>query len=146
MLQKGDKAPNFSLLDQHGNIVTLEDTLKQKKVVLYFYPKNFTAGCTKESCAFRDDYELFLERGAEVIGISHDTEKSHNQFASKYKLPFILLSDNKNVVRKLFGVPKILGLLTMRATFVIDKDNTILKTFSAPWHYVEHIAEALQVL
>jgi thioredoxin-dependent peroxiredoxin len=146
MLQKGDKVKDFSLPDKNGNMVTLSEVLKEKKVVVFFYPKNFSNVCTKESCAFRDDYESFLKKDAEVIGISHDTEKSHEEFASKYKLPFILLSDKKGEVRRLFGVPKILGLITTRATFVIDKDSTILKTFSTPWQYSEHISEALSVL
>jgi thioredoxin-dependent peroxiredoxin len=146
MLQKGDKVQDFSLPDQNGNIVTLSKILKDKKVVLYFYPKNFTAGCTKEACTFRDDYELFLKSGAEVIGVSHDSEKSHAQFAQKYMLPFILVSDENATVRKSFGVPKILGFLTMRATFIIDRDGTILKTFTAPWQYDAHISEALEVL
>ena len=107
-LDIGDAAPHFTLNDQHGKVFDSKDHIGKKPLVLFFYPKDYTPGCTKEACSFRDSYEEFTEEGAEVIGISADSESSHRKFASTYKLPFILLADTRNKVRKLFKVEKAL--------------------------------------
>src|SRR5260221_9120793 len=103
-LQVGDRAPDFTLSTQKtGELFHLHDMLEKSNIVLYFYPKDDTPGCTAEACSFRDSYEVFQEAGAEVIGVSSDSEASHQQFASKYKLPFILLSDKNGELRKNTG-------------------------------------------
>jgi len=106
LLEKGDSIPSFQLNDQNGNVFNSDEIIGKKPVVIYFYPKDFTPGCTKEACSFRDSYEEFKEIGAEVIGISSDSEKSHAKFSSKYNLPFILLSDANGRVRKKFEIKK----------------------------------------
>src|SRR5215467_13658832 len=103
-IQVGDLTPDFTLLNQSGAPVSLGDFLGKKHIVLYFYPKDNTSLCTEEACAFRDSYEVFKDAGAEVIGVSSDSVESHQQFASRHHLPFILLSDTKGVVRKRYGV------------------------------------------
>jgi len=105
-IEKGDSIPSFQLNDQNGNVFNSDEIIGKKPVVIYFYPKDFTPGCTKEACSFRDSYEEFKEIGAEVIGISSDSEKSHAKFSSKYNLPFILLSDANGRVRKKFEIKK----------------------------------------
>src|SRR3989338_7689460 len=110
-IKVGDTAPDFTLQNQEGKPVRLKDFLGKKNIVLYFYPKDETPGCTKEACAFRDSYEVFKEEGAEVIGISSDSADSHRRFASHHRLPFTLLSDEGGEVRKLYGVGSPLGLL-----------------------------------
>src|SRR5690349_16139428 len=99
----GTIAPDFTLTNQDGKPVSLSDFKGKQAVVLYFYPKDFTGGCTAEACAFRDSYEVFQEAGAEVIGVSSDSEDSHQNFAAKYRLPFVLLSDKGGEVRKQYG-------------------------------------------
>ena len=108
--------------------------------------KDNTAGCTAEACSFRDSYEAFQEAGAEVIGISSDTEKSHQQFANKHRLPFILLSDLGGVVRKFYGVPATFGLLPGRVTYIIDKQGIVRHIFSSQFAPQMHVAVALKVL
>ncbi|MFM7904526.1 MAG: peroxiredoxin, partial [Microcystis sp.] len=98
-IKVGDRVPNFSLPSQTGTTVNISDLIGKKSLVIYFYPKDDTPGCTAESCAFRDSYEVFTDAGAEVIGISADSPQSHQQFAQKYNLPFTLLSDSDNRVR-----------------------------------------------
>ena len=142
----GDRAPAFTLLDQSGSAVNLVDLLGQKAIVLYFYPKDDTPGCTAESCAFRDSYEVFQQEGAEVIGVSADTAASHQQFAAKHQLPFILLSDKDNQVRKLYGVPATLFVLPGRVTYVIDKQGIVQHIFDSPLNFNAHVQEALQAL
>ena len=142
----GDPAPNFSLPSQSGEIVSLQDFAGKKAVVLYFYPKDDTPGCTAESCAFRDSYQVFQDAGAEVIGVSGDSADSHNKFATKHQLPFTLLSDTGNQVRKLYGVPATLGLLPGRVTYVIDKQGVVRKVFNSQFNVKGHIDESLQAL
>ncbi len=142
----GDAAPHFTLIDQHGNMFDSKDHIGKKPLVLFFYPKDYTPGCTKEACSFRDSYEEFTERGAEVIGISADSESSHRKFASTYKLPFILLADTRNKVRKLFKVEKALfNLLPGRETYVIDKKGKVIMVFNS-MSASQHIARALKAL
>ncbi len=131
-LKIGDNVPGFSLKDQNGNEFHLNELLGKKPLVIFFYPKDYTPGCTKEVCDFRDSYEDFQEMGAEVIGISSDSEKTHRRFAQSYKLPFTLLSDKAGKVRKLFKVEsKFFNLLPGRETFVVDKSGKIIKTFNS---------------
>ncbi|WP_315791660.1 peroxiredoxin [Fischerella sp. JS2] len=142
----GDIAPDFTLPSQSGSLVSISNYRGQKCVVLYFYPKDDTPGCTAESCAFRDQYEVFQDAGAEVIGISGDSPESHQKFAHKHQLPFILLSDTSNQVRKLYGVPATLGLLPGRVTYVIDQDGVVRHIFNSQFNFKGHVEEALKTL
>ncbi len=145
-VQVGERAPAFTLPNQSDTPVNLDDLLGQKPIVLYFYPKDDTPGCTAESCAFRDSYEIFQEAGAEVIGISADTSSSHQQFAAKYRLPFTLLSDRDNQVRKLYGVPATLFVLPGRVTYVIDRQGIVRHIFNSQLDFNAHVQEALTAL
>lgn len=141
----GDTAPDFTLPSQTGASVKLSD-FRGNSVILYFYPKDDTPGCTKESCAFRDQYEVFQQAGAQVIGISADSPDSHQRFATKYQLPFTLLSDTGNQVRKLYGVPATLGLLPGRVTYVIDQQGVVQHIFNSQFNFQGHVDQALQTL
>ncbi len=145
-IKVGDQAPDFTLPDQKGQPVSLSSFVGKKDVVLYFYPRDFTPGCTAEACAFRDSYEIFKEVGAEVIGISSDSEQSHQGFAARHRLPFILLSDRDGSVRKRYGVSSVLGLLPGRVTFVIDKQGIVRHIFVAQFAAEKHVEEAMRVL
>jgi peroxiredoxin Q/BCP len=145
-IKVGDQAPDFTLPDQKGQPVSLSSFAGKKDVVLYFYPRDFTPGCTAEACAFRDSYEIFKEVGAEVIGISSDSEQSHQGFAARHRLPFILLSDRDGSVRKRYGVSSVLGLLPGRVTFVIDKQGIVRHIFVAQFAAEKHVEEAMRVL
>jgi peroxiredoxin Q/BCP len=146
-LNIGDAAPDFELLNQDGELVRLSDYLGKKKLVVYFYPKDETPGCTKEACGFRDEYESFTGIGAEVIGISADSVNSHKLFQLNRRLPFQLLSDPKNEVRKSFGVSSgFLGLIPGRETFVLDKEGIIRFRFSSQTQISSHIQDALEIL
>ena len=123
-VQVGDKAPDFTLPSQAGEPVRLQDRLGERVVVLYFYPKDNTTGCTAEACAFRDSYESFADAGAEVIGVSSDSADRHAGFASKHRLPFTLLADQGGRVRKAYGVPATFGLIPGRVTYVIDRTSS----------------------
>ena len=146
LLAIGDIAPNFHLPTTDGSYIALQDFLGKKNVVVYFYPKDFTRGCTAEACSFRDSYEAFTELGAEVIGISSDSENSHRDFAQHHHLPFILLSDVYGSVSKAYGVKKTLGLFAGRVSFVIDKKGIIRHVFSSQTRATAHVGEALNVL
>ena len=134
MLNEGVKIDDFTLPDEKGNPFSLSE-YKGKKVIIYFYPKDNTPGCTKEACSFRDEYDEIIESGAEVIGISPDSPESHTQFKKKYNLPFKLLSDpEKMVIRKFdsLGEKDLLGELAdkiYRSTYIIDEDMIIRKAF-----------------
>ena len=121
----GDTAPDFTLTSQKGENVTLSQFRGKKNVILYFYPKDETPGCTREACTFRDSFELFTDLGAEVIGVSADTVESHKAFTEHHGLPFTLLSDVDNAVRKLYGATSTLGLIPGRVTFIIDKEGVV---------------------
>jgi peroxiredoxin Q/BCP len=142
----GDTAPEFTLQSQGGEVVTLKQFLGKTEVVLYFYPKDNTPGCTTEARAFRDSYEVFKKMGAEVIGISSDSVDSHRDFASKCDLPFIILSDSSGKIRKLYGVPSSLGLLPGRVTYVIDKNGIVRYVFSSQFNPARHVEEAIRAL
>lgn len=145
-LQVGDRAPDFTLPTQTGAQVSLAGFQGQKAVVLFFYPKDGTAVCTREACSFRDAYEDFLQAGAVVIGVSSDSRESHQAFAGAQRLPFLLLADADGALRKAFGVPKILGLLPGRVTYVIDKEGVVRHIFSAQFSADRHVSEALAVV
>ncbi|MEL6381175.1 MAG: peroxiredoxin [Cyanobacteria bacterium J06626_18] len=145
-IKVGDAAPNFSLPTQSGETVSLSQFKGQKPVVLYFYPKDDTPGCTVESCSFRDSYEAFKDLGAEVIGISSDSVESHQKFANKHNLPFILASDRGSKTRQAYDVPATLGLLPGRVTYVIDPEGVVKHVFNSQFNPKAHIAEALTVL
>lgn len=144
-LQVGDKAPDFTLPDQSGTPVTLSEKLAEKVVVLYFYPKDDTRGCTAEACSFRDSYESFTDAGAEVIGISSDSVASHEKFAARNDLPFVLLSDSDKTVRGQYGA-KTLGVVPGRITFVIDQGGVIRHAFSSLMNIGGHVDDALAVV
>ena len=139
----GDLAPDFALPNAAGEIVRLSDFRGKRDVVLYFYPKDNTSGCTAEACSFRDNYDAISGLDAEVLGISSDSQASHEGFAAQYHLPFPLLSDEGGVVRKRYGVPATLGLLPGRVTYVIDKQGVIRHIFNSQLNIERHIAEAL---
>ncbi|MGB3774009.1 MAG: peroxiredoxin [Leeuwenhoekiella sp.] len=142
-LKLGDTLPEFKLKTKDGEWFYSTSLVGEKPLIIYFYPKNFTPGCTKEACSFRDSYEEFKEYGAEVIAISSDGSASHSRFAEKYNLPFIFLADEKNKVRKLFGVKsELLGLLPGRETFVFDA-NAQLKMRYNSIRATGHIQKAL---
>jgi peroxiredoxin Q/BCP len=141
----GEQAPDFALSDAHGRTVRLSE-LRGKPVVLYFYPKDDTPGCTKEACGFRDQYEEFQRLGAEVLGVSSDSSASHQRFAAKHRLPFTLLADQGGAVRRLYGVPATLGLLPGRVTFVIDRQGVVRHVLNSQLEAKRHVAEALASL
>jgi peroxiredoxin Q/BCP len=142
----GSKAPDFTLPSQSGEMVSLGDFLGEKPVVLFFYPKDNTLGCTKEVCAFRDSFEELSNLDAEVIGISSDSVDPHKGFAEKHNLPFTLLSDEGGKVRRLYGVPNTLGIFAGRVTYVIDEEGVVRNVFSSQIEVEKHVEEAIQAL
>lgn len=147
MLQIGDQAPDFTLNTTTGDTFRLSDYRGQRSIVLYFYPKDDTPGCTAEACSFRDQYEDFRELGAEVVGVSSDSEASHQKFTQKHRLPFPLLADTGGRVRKQYQVPRaLLGLLPGRVTFVIDTEGRIQYIFNSMNRATDHVSEAKDVL
>ncbi len=145
-LKPGDLAPDFTLSSSGGKSVTLSALYAEKNVVLFFYPKDDTPGCTTEACGFRDEYSAFADAGAEVVGVSSDSTESHDRFASKHKLPMTLLSDADGKVRALYGVKATLGLFPGRATFVIDRQGVIRHVFVSQLRAAAHVGEALAVV
>jgi peroxiredoxin Q/BCP len=145
-IKVGDQAPDFSLPAQDGSNVSLKDFAGKKSVVLYFYPKDNTPVCTKEACLFKDQYEVFGKKDSEVIGVSADSVESHMGFATAQHLPFKLLSDRDNEVRKLYGVPSTIGVMPGRVTYVIDKNGVVRLVFNSQLDAQKHVDEALKVL
>jgi peroxiredoxin Q/BCP len=143
MPQVGERAPDFELRDQNGETVRLSGLLSKGPVVIFFYPKDDTAGCTKEACRFRDDHEKFLAAGAQVVGISSDSEESHRHFAGRFGLPYALLSDPGGRVRKLYGANSLFGLMPGRVTFAIGRDGIVRRVFSSQTRFGEHVDQAL---
>jgi thioredoxin-dependent peroxiredoxin len=143
-LKEGSKVPEFSLPDQSGQVFDLKSVLGKKKLVIYFYPKDDSPGCTREACAFRDQYEVFTKADAMVIGISSQSVDSHKKFAEKYQLPFTLLSDTAQKVRKLFQIHA--GILPGRVTFVVDKTGTIVYVFDSQMQATKHVENALNII
>ena len=146
-LQIGDKCPIFSLPNQQNEQINIQELIGQKNLVIYFYPKDETPGCTKEACSFRDSYEEFKDLGCEVIGISSDSVEDHLKFAKKYHLTFTLLADTQKEVRKAFGVPSnLFGLIPGRVTYIIDKKGCIRGIFNSQTNPLGHIKNALDIL
>jgi peroxiredoxin Q/BCP len=144
-LTVGDQAPDFELLDQDENRVKLSERLTRGPIVLYFYPKDDTPGCTAEACGFRDQYQAFTDAGVDVIGVSDDSPDSHRQFAARHRLPFTLVSDPGGILRQRYGVDSF-GLLRGRVTFVIDAGGVIRQRFSSRTNMLAHVDSALKVL
>lgn len=142
----GDEAPDFILPSHTGENIRLSDFRDRSAVVLFFYPKDNTRGCTAEVCAFRDSYEVFTEEGAQVIGVSSDSIRSHEHFAGKHNLQFSLLSDSGGHVRKAYGVPATVGLIPGRVTFVIDRSGVVRHVFNSLVNIGGHIDGALKVV
>ncbi|MFV8322571.1 peroxiredoxin [Flavobacterium sp. LS2R12] len=145
-LKVGDTIPNFTAKDTNGSDFDIATIVGHKPLVIYFYPKDNTPGCTAQACSFRDQYEDFKDLGAEVIGISSDSVGSHQKFARQFKLPFILLSDSDKKIRKLFGVPTgMFGLIPGRVTYVTDKNGVIQMIFDSMLA-TKHIPKALEAI
>lgn len=146
MLKVGDVAPDFSLPNQHGEIVRFSDIKGARYSVIFFYPKDHSPGCSAQSCSFRDNYSDIRALKAQVIGISADSPSSHQKFAENNNLPYPLLSDSEGVARKLFGVSKTLGILPGRATFIVDAHNKICFAFSSQLEIQRHVDDAIATL
>jgi thioredoxin-dependent peroxiredoxin len=146
-LEIGSLVPDFELIDQDGKLFRINQSLGKKNLVIFFYPKDETPGCTLEACSFRDAYEDFREYDAEIIGISCDGEESHRRFADHHSLPFTLLSDPDGKIRDLFGVPRsFLGLLPGRTTYISDKNGNIIYIFNSQLDSRKHVEIALETL
>jgi peroxiredoxin Q/BCP len=145
-IQVGDRAPDFTATAQDGRQISLADYFGKKAVVVYFYPKDNTSVCTTQACSFRDAYEDFVKAGAEVIGVSSDSSESHRGFAEKQRLPFVLVSDENQSLRKAFGVPKTLAIIPGRVTYVIDRDGIVRHIFNSQLNAARHITESLEIV
>jgi peroxiredoxin Q/BCP len=144
-LQEGDKAPVFKLLDQDGKEIEMAEHIGKNVLVIYFYPKDFTTGCTMEAHAFREMHEAFQKEGAEVFGISADSIESHKKFAIEHELPFTLLSDPGNKVRDMYGAYG-LAHTTGRVTYVVDKKGVINMVFSSNVQPKQHVEESIKAV
>lgn len=143
-LRVGDRAPSFTLPDQDGKPFRLEDALAKGPLVLFFYPKDDSPGCTVEACSFRDASGEFLQAGAVVAGVSSDSSASHRRFADKHRLPYTLLADEGGKLRRQLGVPKsMLGLVEGRVTYVIDQSGVVRHRFDSAVRMNKHVEEAL---
>lgn len=143
----GESIPNLTATNQKGDRVSLKELFTTDFVVIYFYPKDETMGCTAEACSFRDMYESFTDAGARVIGVSSDSEESHRSFAENHRLPFDLLSDPDKELQKAFGVkPGLFGMLPGRVTFVLNREGRVLHRFSSQLQPKKHVEEALEVI
>jgi peroxiredoxin Q/BCP len=145
-LKVGDRAPDFTLPSSSGEPTRLSDLLARGALVLFFYPKDDTPGCTAEACSFRDRFDAFVQAGAVVVGVSSDSLESHDRFASKHRLPMTLLSDADGTVRALYDVRSTLGLLPGRATFVIDRTGVIRNVFVSQLRTGTHVETALRMV
>lgn len=146
LLSVGSAAPDFTLPDQHGTLVHLAEELAQNWVVLFFYPKDHSPICTSQVCAFRNAYDEFRAAGVELLGVSTDSVAFHARFASSYSLPFRLLSDADDRVRRLYGVPKTFGLIPGRVTYVINQESTVRMVHSSQFSARTHMKKALDLL
>jgi peroxiredoxin Q/BCP len=143
----GSSIPAFTLPDQNGDLFDIKSVLGEKNLVIYFYPKDDSPGCTAQACQFRDQFEVFKETNSVVIGISSQSVESHKAFAQKHRLSFTLLSDLENKVRKQFGVPtNLLGLLPGRVTYIVDKMGKVIYIFNSQIQATKHVSEALRIL
>jgi len=143
-LKVGDAAPVFESVTETGEKLSLSDLIGKTNVVLYFYPKDFTTGCTKEACTFRDNYDEVTARGATIIGISSDSPETHSRFKKEHSLQFALLSDRDKRIRKLYGVDS--RFIPPRTTFVIDKTGKIRSIFNSQLNMTKHVEESLKTL
>ena len=140
------KIPHFTAIDTQGNAFDSNEVVGKNPVVIYFYPKNNTPGCNAQACSFRDQYQDFTDLGATVIGISSDSQASHEKFTQKYSLPFTLLSDHDKKIRTAFDVPSgLFGLLPGRVTYVVDKEGIIRMIFDSQMA-TKHIPKALEAI
>jgi len=145
-IEIGDQVPHFKLMNQNGNWIDIKSYIGNP-IIIYFYPKDDTPGCTREACAFRDEYSQFAEANVHVFGISDDTVSSHKKFKLKYNLPFDLLSDENNALRKSFGVPAdLFGLMPGRVTYVIDKQGIVVHIFNNQLNSKKHIEESIRII
>ena len=143
----GSTIPSFTLNDQNGHAFDIRTVLGKKNLVIYFYPKDDSPGCTKEACSFRDQFEVFAEADAVIIGVSSQSVKSHKEFAEKYRLNYTLLSDEEDVLRKLFGVPaNLFGLIPGRVTYIVNKEGKVVYIFNSQIKAEQHVEEALKIL
>ena len=143
----GCSIPTFTLPDQNGNMFDINSVIGKKNLVIYFYPKDDSPGCTAEACSFRDQFEVFSEADAVIIGISGQSVESHKEFAEKYRLSFTLLSDEGDKLRKQFGVPtNLLGMLPGRVTYIADKTGKVIYIFDSQMQATRHVDEALRIL
>jgi len=143
----GSTVPKFELKDQNGKTFKLDSVLGKKNLVIYFYPKDDSPGCTKQACSFRDQYEVFEEADAIIIGISEQSVESHLKFAKKYRLNYTLLSDEDNKVRKQFGVPSsFLGIMPGRVTYIINKEGKVVYIFNSQIKAEKHVEESMRIL
>jgi len=146
-IEVGSKVPMFELKDQNGELFKLETVLGKNNLVIYFYPKDDSPGCTKEACSFRDQFKVFADADAIIIGISAQSVESHLKFAKKHRLNYTLLSDTGNGVRKLFGVPaNFFGLIPGRVTYVVNKEGKIMYLFNSQIQAEKHVDETLRIL
>jgi thioredoxin-dependent peroxiredoxin len=143
-LKVNDIAPLFESVSDDGTKFSLSDLIGKTNVVLYFYPKDFTMGCTKEACAFRDNWEKVASLGATVVGVSSDNQKTHYNFKDEHKLQFTLVSDEDKSIRKLYDA--VGTFLPQRVTFVIDKSGKIRNIFNSQINATKHVEEALRTL
>ena len=146
MLTPGNQAPELVLGDQNGAPFRLSDLRDHKNVVLFFYPKADTTVCTMQACSFRDHYEEFVASGTAVVGISTDDQDAQFRFAKKWKLPFTLLCDTDEVGMRAFGVPKWMGIIKNRITFVIDRSGVVRAVIEGRFRSEGHVREALEAL
>jgi peroxiredoxin Q/BCP len=145
-IKLGDPIPDFSLTDQDGNLLKISNYLGKKKLVIFFYPQDGSLNCTREACYFRDLSDVFDEADAIIIGISSQSVESHKEFAEKNRLKYTLLSDNGNIVRKLFGVPsRVFGLIPGRVTYVADRSGKVVYIFDSQTETQRHADEALKI-
>ena len=143
----GSSVAKFELQDQNGKLFNIDSVLGKKNLVIYFYPKDDSPGCTREACSFRDQFEVFADADALIIGISPQSVESHFEFAQKHRLNYTLLSDKGNKVRKLFGVPgNLFGLIPGRVTYVINKEAKVVYMFDSQTQVEKHVEEALHIL
>jgi len=146
-LKIGDAIPAFSLPDQNGKLFDINAVLGKKNLVIYFYPKDDSPGCTAQACSFQDQFEVFKEADAIIIGISGQSVQSHKEFVAKHRLTFTLLSDEGNKIRKQFGVPtNLFGLLPGRVTYIADKTGKVIYIFNSQINATKHVDEALRIL
>ncbi|MEE3234654.1 MAG: peroxiredoxin [Candidatus Latescibacterota bacterium] len=143
-LAVGTEAPDFQAYSHEGSMVSLSELLKKGPVVLFFYPKDFTAGCTAQACTFREMHDEFNKLGSTIIGISADSNESHRQFAQKYKLPFYLVSDKEKTLHRKYQVGKHWGVMPERITFVVDTDGRIQYVFDSAFYVNKHCTNALE--